>query len=1177
MKEPSLLRRRRPPSVQKIKLLCSFNGVFQPKQSSGKLRYVGGETRIISVDRNIGILRFRSKISELCPQTRSFSLKYQLPESDDIDGDAPLVLVSTDDDVRCMIDEYDKLEANGKPARLWVFVCDYNGYVGRNTDYCCTGFCSEIENSNLGSGVLRTVSGLGDSVYVNALKTEKPVTHVCGVQNSGNFFSLNTVETKIPGTQVAGIRHRDDSVQKMVLEQQVLATQVAGFQSSSHGFSTLKPSHPHIPSTCFPRNPNSDHCGRELASEPQGFSTLKPSYPQIPFTCFPRNPLSDQCGRELASERQPLTNHNSPIQSFGDSYGVNTSDNKIPYTHVLESQNFCSLIPFPESHMGHLNSNGGNLQVETSSFMKFPSGISNEVLAYGESRLNAGRSGQPVAAAAQISKQARNPRASISGSVKQGLRNIEHVSMRNFNRENVVPWTAYCDSVETCLAPLSCSNQLAGKVSPLKSSFARNRAWDNPQSGLRNHRFGVSDTRNQRISSYHIRNHRNNPPEMVNNRFDRRSCVGKCYPGLKPSSNISKHGQAMRLYHPYFWKPWSGVHENIQEGMARMRESSKDSQPSSSNLKNSRGILREHVVQPIDGRYPVNHVSRPGGLTVKEFGNSNPQGNHFGYHGECHGQGYHSLLPCNVIKSTIPCVREVTSPENLLNNSTHAKHEVPTLAIFNNIQGVPEVSSYNPLNIKPSCCDLSKEPSLMVPQNIDPPYMGGAELGYKNRHSLFNMKFGPDLGAGVKALNNHHSGVHTLSGGVASSVNLSLYNLSLLSSKEVKPPELSSLAISDVSEALPRCEIVPQPKPLDLMDEGHFSSGPLIKTSKSSSENAAKFGKDLIHVHRENQQDTPSSLSIDEKAEVKGSHTCSKVDGRISSDQAAFYTHLATQELQTIKNSDLEDIRELGSGTYGTVFHGKWKGSDVAIKRIKPSCFTGSELGEDRLIADFWKEAHILGQLHHPNVLAFYGVVTDGPVTNLATVTEYMVNGSLKQVLRRKDRTIDRRKRLIIAMDAAFGMEYLHEKNIVHFDLKSHNFLVNMKDPQRPVCKIGDLGLSKIKQKTLVSGGVRGTIPWMAPELLTSKNMVTEKVDVYSFGIVMWELLTGEEPYAGLRSEEIIVGIIKGDLQPEVPSWCDPAWRSLMERCWSSDPDSRPAFTEIAKELRAMSSAMNIK
>ncbi|KAK6236238.1 hypothetical protein SCA6_011575, partial [Theobroma cacao] len=229
-------------------------------------------------------------------------------------------------------------------------------------------------------------------------------------------------------------------------------------------------------------------------------------------------------------------------------------------------------------------------------------------------------------------------------------------------------------------------------------------------------------------------------------------------------------------------------------------------------------------------------------------------------------------------------------------------------------------------------------------------------------------------------------------------------------------------------------------------------------------------------------------------------------------------------------------------------------------------------------VADFWREAYILGQLHHPNIVAFYGVVTDGPLTSLATVAEYMVNGSLKQVLRRKDRTIDRRKRLIIAMDAAFGMEYLHEKNIVHFDLKSHNFLVNMRDPHRPVCKIGDLGLSKIKQKTLISGGVRGTIPWMAPELLNTKNnMVTEKVDVYSFGIVMWELLTGEEPYADLHSEEILAGIIKVTLRPKIPSWCDPAWRSLMERCWSTDPDSRPAFSEIAKELHTMSAAMKIK
>nr|XP_024383920.1 uncharacterized protein LOC112286350 isoform X3 [Physcomitrium patens] len=282
--------------------------------------------------------------------------------------------------------------------------------------------------------------------------------------------------------------------------------------------------------------------------------------------------------------------------------------------------------------------------------------------------------------------------------------------------------------------------------------------------------------------------------------------------------------------------------------------------------------------------------------------------------------------------------------------------------------------------------------------------------------------------------------------------------------------------------------------------------------------------------------------------------------------------------LQTILNADLEEMRELGSGTFGTVYHGKWRGTDVAIKRIKASCFAGRPAERDRLIADFWREACTLSQLHHPNVVAFYGVVRDGPGGTLATVTEFMVNGSLKQVLQKKDRTIDRRKRLLIAMDAAFGMEYLHSKNIVHFDLKCDNLLVNMRDPHRPICKVGDLGLSKVKHQTMVSGGVRGTLPWMAPELLNgSSTLVTEKVDVFSFGIVMWELLTGEEPYANMHYGAIIGGIVNNTLRPAIPTWCDPLWKSLMERCWSAETASRPSFSEVASELRVMAAALQPK
>ncbi|KAL8127950.1 RAF-like serine/threonine-protein kinase 20 [Apium graveolens] len=275
--------------------------------------------------------------------------------------------------------------------------------------------------------------------------------------------------------------------------------------------------------------------------------------------------------------------------------------------------------------------------------------------------------------------------------------------------------------------------------------------------------------------------------------------------------------------------------------------------------------------------------------------------------------------------------------------------------------------------------------------------------------------------------------------------------------------------------------------------------------------------------------------------------------------------------LQIIKNSDLEELRELGSGTFGTVYHGNWRGSEVAIKRISNRCFAGKPLEQERMRDDFWNEAINLADLHHPNVVAFYGVVLDGPGDSVATVTEYMVNGSLRTALQKNEKSLDKRKRILIAMDVAFGMEYLHGKNIVHFDLKSDNLLVNLRDPHRPICKVGDLGLSKVKCQTLISGGVRGTLPWMAPELLNgSSSLVSEKVDVFSFGIVLWELLTGDEPYADLHYGAIIGGIVSNTLRPPIPEYCDSEWKSLMERCWSTEPLERPKFSEVANKLRSL-------
>ncbi|KAB2602083.1 hypothetical protein D8674_003088 [Pyrus ussuriensis x Pyrus communis] len=110
-------------------------------------------------------------------------------------------------------------------------------------------------------------------------------------------------------------------------------------------------------------------------------------------------------------------------------------------------------------------------------------------------------------------------------------------------------------------------------------------------------------------------------------------------------------------------------------------------------------------------------------------------------------------------------------------------------------------------------------------------------------------------------------------------------------------------------------------------------------------------------------------------------------------------------------------------------------------------------------------------------------------------------------------------------MDAAFGMEYLHSKNIVYFDLKCDNLLV----------------------------------------------------DVFSFGISMWEILTGEEPYANMHCGAIIGGIVKNSLRPPIPERCDSEWKNLMEQCWSPDPDIRPSLTEITNRFRAMSNELQAR
>lgn len=257
---------------------------------------------------------------------------------------------------------------------------------------------------------------------------------------------------------------------------------------------------------------------------------------------------------------------------------------------------------------------------------------------------------------------------------------------------------------------------------------------------------------------------------------------------------------------------------------------------------------------------------------------------------------------------------------------------------------------------------------------------------------------------------------------------------------------------------------------------------------------------------------------------------------------------------------DLTVGEQIGQGSSGTVYHGLWYGSDVAVK-----VFTEQEYSP-ALLDDFRKEVALMKRLRHPNIVLYMGAVASR--TNLSIITEFLPRGSLFRLLRRNSPGMDLRRCSRMALDVARGMNYLHHCSppIVHRDLKSSNLLVD----KNWNVKVADFGLSRIKHATfLTAKSGKGTPQWMAPEVLQSEPS-DEKADVYSFGVILWELATGKIPWEGLNSMQVVgaVGFMHQRLQ--IPDDLDPEWRSLIEDCFHSNPRLRPTFQDLMEQLREM-------
>jgi fyn-related kinase len=262
-----------------------------------------------------------------------------------------------------------------------------------------------------------------------------------------------------------------------------------------------------------------------------------------------------------------------------------------------------------------------------------------------------------------------------------------------------------------------------------------------------------------------------------------------------------------------------------------------------------------------------------------------------------------------------------------------------------------------------------------------------------------------------------------------------------------------------------------------------------------------------------------------------------------------------THDAWEIDKRSLTFIRELGHGQFGQVYEGLWNGTTpVAIKTLKKGTMDPE---------DFLAEAHIMKNLRHTKLVQLYAVCTkEEPIY---IVTELMKNGCLLDYLQKANRqTLDLPKLIYMAAQIADGMAYLEAHNYVHRDLAARNILVGEKN----IVKIADFGLARLIKETEYEArvGARFPIKWTAPEAASYSKFST-KSDVWSFGIVLYEIITyGKVPYGGMSNTECITQVEHGYRMP-CPQGCPPALYEIMYECWHKDPQKRPTFDTLKWKL----------
>ncbi|BFF92015.1 tyrosine-protein kinase Fer [Drosophila madeirensis] len=265
------------------------------------------------------------------------------------------------------------------------------------------------------------------------------------------------------------------------------------------------------------------------------------------------------------------------------------------------------------------------------------------------------------------------------------------------------------------------------------------------------------------------------------------------------------------------------------------------------------------------------------------------------------------------------------------------------------------------------------------------------------------------------------------------------------------------------------------------------------------------------------------------------------------------------RERWELSNDDVVLLERIGRGNFGDVYKAKLKSTklDVAVKTCRMTL-------PDEQKRKFLQEGRILKQYDHPNIVKLIGIcVQKQPIM---IVMELVLGGSLLTYLRKNSNGLSARQQMGMCRDAAAGMRYLESKNCIHRDLAARNCLVDLEHS----VKISDFGMSREEEEYIVSDGMKQIpVKWTAPEALNF-GKYTSLCDVWSYGILMWEIFSkGDTPYSGMSNSRARERIDTGYRMP-TPENTPPEMYRLMLKCWAADAESRPHFDEIYNVVDAL-------